>query len=135
MQNKQLPQHIKHWIDHLNEDELHFLYSVIGQRLNLLHKTKALFAMREFAMLDRVYFDHNGERIEGIVTRFNQRTITVTLDDGNDWKVSPDFLKKVEEKKPISEIFAASQNREGLGRNDKCWCGSGKKYKKCHWPN
>jgi preprotein translocase subunit SecA len=22
-----------------------------------------------------------------------------------------------------------------LGRNDLCWCGSGKKYKKCHYPN
>ncbi|GAB4218963.1 MAG: preprotein translocase subunit SecA [Candidatus Microgenomates bacterium] len=22
-----------------------------------------------------------------------------------------------------------------IGRNDPCWCGSGKKYKKCHWPN
>lgn len=21
-----------------------------------------------------------------------------------------------------------------LGRNDPCWCGSGKKYKHCHWP-
>jgi hypothetical protein len=21
-----------------------------------------------------------------------------------------------------------------LGRNDPCWCGSGKKYKKCHLP-
>jgi len=20
-----------------------------------------------------------------------------------------------------------------LGRNDPCWCGSGKKYKKCHY--
>ncbi len=20
-----------------------------------------------------------------------------------------------------------------LGRNDECWCGSGKKYKRCHW--
>ena len=20
-----------------------------------------------------------------------------------------------------------------LGRNDPCWCGSGKKYKRCHW--
>jgi SEC-C motif len=20
-----------------------------------------------------------------------------------------------------------------LGRNDQCWCGSGKKYKYCHW--
>ena len=22
-----------------------------------------------------------------------------------------------------------------IGRNDPCWCGSGKKYKRCHWPN
>lgn len=23
--------------------------------------------------------------------------------------------------------------RPKLGRNEKCWCGSGKKYKRCHW--
>ncbi|MGB6424027.1 MAG: SEC-C metal-binding domain-containing protein [Solirubrobacterales bacterium] len=22
--------------------------------------------------------------------------------------------------------------QEKIGRNDPCWCGSGKKYKKCH---
>jgi len=26
-------------------------------------------------------------------------------------------------------------NKRKLGRNDPCWCGSGKKYKKCHYPN
>jgi preprotein translocase subunit SecA len=26
-------------------------------------------------------------------------------------------------------------NKDKLGRNDPCWCGSGKKYKKCHYPN
>ncbi len=25
--------------------------------------------------------------------------------------------------------------KQKLGRNDPCWCGSGKKYKRCHWPN
>jgi hypothetical protein len=25
-----------------------------------------------------------------------------------------------------------AQERVALGRNDLCWCGSGKKYKKCH---
>jgi len=24
------------------------------------------------------------------------------------------------------------KNSKDLGRNDPCWCGSGKKYKKCH---
>ena len=27
------------------------------------------------------------------------------------------------------------QQHAKLGRNDPCWCGSGKKYKKCHYPN
>ncbi len=26
-------------------------------------------------------------------------------------------------------------NSAKLGRNDPCWCGSGKKFKKCHYPN
>jgi preprotein translocase subunit SecA len=35
------------------------------------------------------------------------------------------------------EPFPVVQQRrvdehEQLGRNDPCWCGSGKKYKKCH---
>jgi hypothetical protein len=25
-----------------------------------------------------------------------------------------------------------SVQRQKVGRNDSCWCGSGKKYKKCH---
>lgn len=38
------------------------------------------------------------------------------------------------------QVDAASAKKEApekkkLGRNDPCWCGSGKKYKKCHWPN
>lgn len=31
-------------------------------------------------------------------------------------------------------IPPGTQTRK-LGRNDLCWCGSGKKYKKCHYPN
>lgn len=40
-----------------------------------------------------------------------------------------------------SRIAAAGQGTvntskpQKLGRNDPCWCGSGKKYKKCHFPN
>ena len=34
------------------------------------------------------------------------------------------------EKKP-SERNAMYWDKPKLGRNDACWCGSGKKYKKC----
>jgi hypothetical protein len=27
------------------------------------------------------------------------------------------------------------RNKKTQGRNDPCWCGSGKKFKKCHWPD
>lgn len=29
----------------------------------------------------------------------------------------------------------ATNTHKTVGRNDPCWCGSGKKYKKCHYPN
>jgi preprotein translocase subunit SecA len=35
--------------------------------------------------------------------------------------------------KPNGEKLASGAKK--LGRNDPCWCGSGKKYKRCHWPN
>ena len=27
---------------------------------------------------------------------------------------------------------SATSTSEQIGRNDPCWCGSGKKFKKCH---
>ena len=36
-----------------------------------------------------------------------------------------------EEPLPAVEQRRVDQS-EQLGRNDPCWCGSGKKYKKCH---
>jgi preprotein translocase subunit SecA len=33
------------------------------------------------------------------------------------------------------EPLAPSPKKQKIGRNDPCWCGSGKKYKKCHYPN
>ena len=34
----------------------------------------------------------------------------------------------------IKKLFGFGEPEEipDLGRNDPCWCGSGKKYKKCH---
>ncbi len=33
------------------------------------------------------------------------------------------------------KIEQVKSTKEKPGRNDPCWCGSGKKYKKCHYPN
>jgi len=34
--------------------------------------------------------------------------------------------------RPGSQPVRTSADRQALGRNDPCWCGSGKKYKQCH---
>lgn len=39
-----------------------------------------------------------------------------------------------EEEKQAKQTTVPSKH-EKPGRNDPCWCGSGKKYKKCHYPN
>ena len=39
--------------------------------------------------------------------------------------------------KPTGNVPAgkpAGQKTKKIGRNDPCWCGSGKKWKKCHYP-
>ena len=96
MKQQFLPKDIRKLVNRLSEGELHALYRTVGDRLRLLHRTKAMFAMTDFQVLDKVFFDYHGERKEGTVTRLNQKTITVTLDNGEHWNVSPDFLKKID---------------------------------------
>ncbi len=33
------------------------------------------------------------------------------------------------------KVIPPGTSHRKLGRNDPCWCGSGKKYKRCHYPN
>ena len=33
---------------------------------------------------------------------------------------------------PVQVQTRTVDPKEQIGRNDPCWCGSGKKYKKCH---
>jgi preprotein translocase subunit SecA len=42
---------------------------------------------------------------------------------------------KVAKAKQKKTVQSESGETKKLGRNDPCWCGSGKKYKKCHYPN
>ncbi len=67
-------------------------------------------------------------------------------DDNGTMKVSyyhKGELQKVEEAQASQQktevggfsLTPPGQSRKKPGRNDPCWCGSGKKYKKCHYPN
>ena len=92
---RQLPKQLLRLVDTLDEEQLHALYHVVAQRLQLAQKAHALAAMSQFQVLDRVSFVHNGKQYEGTVTRLNQKTIGIMLDDGTRWNVAPSLLTKV----------------------------------------
>src|SRR5277367_511425 len=82
-------------IDRLNEAELVDLHHKIVERLRFLEQMRAHARMLDFSIGDRVCFE-SGNRglIEGILTRYNKRTVTVITDDGRQWNVSPTFLSE-----------------------------------------
>lgn len=104
-----LPKKLLAVIETLNEDQLHALYKVVVERLNLVHKMRALYAMQNFNLMDRVSFTHNGKYYEGIVNRLNQKTITVILDDGTRWNVTPGSLTKLDMENPFKDMLTKEQ--------------------------
>ena len=83
-------------IDKLTESELIDLNHRIVARLRFLNQMRAHAEMLEFKIGDRVTFQSPGHgRVEGMLTRYNKKTVTVITDDGRQWNVSPNFLSKV----------------------------------------
>lgn len=107
--SQKLPDKIIQLVESLDPDQLHALYNVVAERLNLVHRMHALHAMQNFSFMDRVSFTHNGQYYEGIVTRLNQKTITVVLDNGSRWNVSPGSLTKLETESPLKKIILKEQ--------------------------
>ena len=83
-------------IDKLTEAELIDLNHRIVERLRFLQQMKAHAKMLEFKIGDRVTFRaESGGVIEGMLTRYNRKTVTVITDDGRQWNVPPAFLSRV----------------------------------------
>src|SRR3954454_18212595 len=97
--NRPLPKQLLRLVDSLDEDQLHAFYHVVAQRLQLAQRAHALAEMSQFHVLDRVSFFHNGKQYEGTVTRLNQKTISVMLEDGTRWNVAPSLLTRVADRK------------------------------------
>lgn len=90
-----MPQRIN--IDELSEAELVDLNHRIVERLRFLSQMRAHSQMLEFRIGDRVSFQPDGmERVFGILTRYNRKSVTVVAEDGRYWRVSPGLLRRVE---------------------------------------
>lgn len=102
-------------IDQLSESELIDLHNRVVERLRFLNQMRAHSQMLEFSIGDRVVFEPTGRPpVEGMLTRYNKKSVTVITDDGQRWNVSPDFLRKVERPKgpKSAQISALPPMRE-----------------------
>ena len=80
---------------HLSESELRSLNREIIIRLNFYSESRRKEQLMAFRIGDRVEFDTDQGRIEGLVIRINQKTASINADDGRNWRVSPNFLRKI----------------------------------------
>jgi hypothetical protein len=82
-------------IDRLSEADLIHLNHRIVERLRFLEQMRAHAQMLEFRVGDRVCFQSGGHGVvEGMLTRYNRKTVTVIADDGRQWNVSPGLLRR-----------------------------------------
>lgn len=72
------------------------LHHRIVERLRFLEKMRGHARMLDFSIGDRVCFaSRNHALIEGMLTHYNKRTVTIITDDRHQWNVSPGFLRRV----------------------------------------
>lgn len=85
-------------IDRLSEAELIDLNHRIVHRLRFMREARAHQTMLNFKIGDRVFFRaSDGRTIDGMLTRYNKKSVTVITDQGQRWTVSPQLLVRVGE--------------------------------------
>lgn len=84
-------------MDRLSEAELIDRNRRIVERLRFIREARAHQAMLQFRIGERVWFElDGGGRVEGIITRYNRKSVSVLAEDCGQWRVAPGFLRKLE---------------------------------------
>ena len=83
-------------IDDLTYDQLIDLNNRVVARLRFLDQMRAHSAMLDFSIGEQVSFQPPGHPVlNGVITKYNQKTVSVVASNGQQWKVSPSHLSKV----------------------------------------
>jgi len=78
----------------LSETELIDLNNRIIERLRMIRQVHAHVKMMEFSIGERVWFQTDVRKVEGVLVRYNKKSVTVVTDQGERWTVSPAFLRR-----------------------------------------
>jgi hypothetical protein len=103
-------------IDQLSESELIDLNHRIVARLRFLQEIDAHSSMLEFRIGEQVRFHPDGRApVNGVITRYNKKTVTILTDEGQRWNVAPQLLERA---RPKANVAEAASNVIALPRPD-----------------
>jgi len=90
-----------------------------------------------FTMFEKLYNDVSFEVIRRIYNvELNTKEENIKKAEEKFKKEKEDVvLKSAQSLDPFHQKTDLTTSKQKVGRNDPCWCGSGKKYKRCHYPN
>jgi preprotein translocase subunit SecA len=124
------------WIDHIDKiDDLRegVRLRAYGQRDPLVEFKNEAYQMFE-GLIDRID-EELSHRIFRIAVSAPRVEIPVEKAQTNiDTKDLTGLTEKGQSTPKPQEAPQAAPSKKKLGRNDPCWCGSGKKWKRCHYP-
>lgn len=84
-------------IDRLSEEELIDLNHRVVERLRFIRQAYAHRAMLQYRIGERVWFETDTRgRVEGVITRYNRKSVSILSADGHQWRVAPVFLHKLD---------------------------------------
>jgi preprotein translocase subunit SecA len=134
------------WIDHL--DSIDDMRSGIGLRGYGQRDPLVEYKREAFNMFERLMSQIDSEFVKRLfriqVNQGPQNRPQQTIEIKPEIKLPTTNSQRpmtIEKPSDFMSAFAglqkggAENSHKTLGRNDPCWCGSGKKYKKCHYPN
>ncbi|MCO5316028.1 MAG: preprotein translocase subunit SecA [Solirubrobacterales bacterium] len=79
---------------------------------------------------DQAAYDYSGGTLEGQPSALTEVAAGTTVETGGIPGVAPGAFASPDAVPGVAT--KVKSERENIGRNDPCWCGSGKKFKKCH---
>ncbi len=124
------------WMNHLDAiDDLREGIGLrgYGQRDPLVEYKNEAFSM--FEQLVSAIDSEIVHRIYKVQVQINPTNTTNAINSTNKDTPLTQAAKKARTNSSEQAVAQPVVNKGGkLGRNDPCWCGSGKKFKKCHYP-
>ena len=98
-------------LSQVTECELIDLNRRIVERLRMIRQVHAHVKRMEFSIGERVWFQTDLRRVEGVLVRYNKKSVTVVTYEGERRTVSPSLLQRAEAKGRMNQHRTDEEGR------------------------